>query len=110
MISNEKNNNQKKDKGKKDSGFMNKLCSVFFIFFIFWFIRKQVKGQGMQAFTFGQSRAKISDPVDAGRVTFKDVVGVREVKEELEEIVDFLRNPKKFIDIGAQIPKGVLLE
>ena len=50
------------------------------------------------------------DPKDAGqRITFKDVAGVREAKEELLEIVDFLKNPKKFLDIGAKIPKGVLL-
>lgn len=86
------------------------LVPVLFIVIFFWFINKQAKGQGMQAFSFGQSKAKITDPDDAGRVTFKDVAGVREAKAELEEIVDFLRNPKKFIDIGAEIPKGVLLE
>ena len=64
----------------------------------------------MQAFTFGQSKARITDPNDKNnRVTFKDVAGAREAKEELKEIVDFLRNPKKFLDIGARIPKGVLL-
>lgn len=86
------------------------LIPLIFIIIFFWFISKQAKGQGMQAFTFGQSKAKITDPDDTDKVTFKDVAGVKEAKEELEEIVDFLRNPKKFIDIGAQIPKGVLLE
>lgn len=86
------------------------LIPVLFIVLFFWFLTKQAKGQGMQAFSFGQSKAKITDPDDNNKVTFKDVAGVREAKEELEEIVDFLRNPKKFIDIGAQIPKGVLLE
>lgn len=86
------------------------LIPVLFIVLFFWFLTKQAKGQGMQAFSFGESKAKITDPDDSNKVTFKDVAGVREAKEELEEIVDFLRNPKKFIDIGAQIPKGVLLE
>ncbi len=73
-------------------------------------LTRQVKGQGMQAFTFGQSKARITDPNDKNsKVTFKDVAGSKEAKEELKEIVDFLKNPKKFLDIGARIPKGVLL-
>jgi cell division protease FtsH len=64
----------------------------------------------MQAFTFGQSKARIINPDDKKqRVTFKDVAGAKEAKEELTEIVDFLKNPKKFIEIGARIPKGILL-
>ncbi len=64
----------------------------------------------MQAFTFGQSKARMPDPSDTtNRVTFKDIAGAKEAKEELKEIVDFLKNPKKFLDIGARIPKGVLL-
>ncbi|MEZ4103192.1 MAG: AAA family ATPase [Candidatus Paceibacterota bacterium] len=86
------------------------LIPVLFIVIFFWFIMRQAKGQGMQAFSFGQSKAKITDPNDKNKVTFKDVAGVKEAKQELEEIVDFLKNPKKFIDIGADIPKGVLLE
>ncbi len=84
---------------------------VFIIVFIFiWYLSRQVKGAGMQAFTFGQSKARIIPPNDKKqRVTFKDVAGVKEAKQELSEIVDFLKNPKKFLDIGAQIPKGVLL-
>jgi len=86
------------------------LIPVFFIFFLFWLITRQMKGASMQAFSFGQSRARIIDPNDASqKVTFKDVAGVKEAKDELLEIVDFLRNPKKFIDIGARIPKGVLM-
>jgi cell division protease FtsH len=82
---------------------------VFLAFFI-WFLSRQVKGAGMQAFTFGQSKARIIDPNDKGqKITFKDVAGVKEAKEELLEIVDFLKNPKKFLDIGARIPKGILL-
>src|SRR5574343_726440 len=73
-------------------------------------ITRQAKGQGMQAFTFGQSKARITDPNDKNnKVTFKYVAKAKEAKEELKEIVDFLKNPKKFLDIGARIPKGVLL-
>ncbi len=78
--------------------------------FLLWYMLRQAKGAGMQAMNFGQSRARITDPNDPNnRVTFKDVAGNREAKEELREIVDFLKNPKKFLDIGARIPKGVLL-
>ena len=90
--------------------FLPLLIPVIFIILIFWYLSRQVKGASMQAFSFGQSRARIVFPDDGGeKVTFKDVAGVREAKEELLEIVDFLRNPKKFLDIGARIPKGVLL-
>ncbi|MBI3074629.1 MAG: ATP-dependent zinc metalloprotease FtsH, partial [Parcubacteria group bacterium] len=86
------------------------LIPVLFLIFFFWLLTRQVKGAGMQAFTFGQSKARVVYPDDKGeRVTFKDVAGVKEAKEELTEIVDFLKNPKKFLDIGARIPKGVLL-
>lgn len=83
---------------------------VLFIIFFIWFISRQVKGAGMQAFTFGQSKARLIHPGDKmTRITFKDVAGAKEAKEELSEIVDFLKNPKKFLDIGARIPKGILL-
>lgn len=86
------------------------LLSLLSIIFIIWLLSRQMKGASMQAFTFGQSRARIVDPNDQNqKVTFKDVAGVKEAKEELKEIVDFLKNPKKFLDIGARIPKGVLL-
>jgi cell division protease FtsH len=86
------------------------LFPLLLIGFLIWFMARQVKGAGMQAFTFGQSKARVVDPNDTrNRVTFKDVAGAKEAKEELTEIVDFLKNPKKFIDIGARIPKGVLL-
>jgi cell division protease FtsH len=102
---------------KNESGFgywlLNVLpfiLPVLVIAFFIWMLTRQVKGAGMQAFTFGQSKARITTPGDKNnRVTFKDVAGAKEAKEELKEIVDFLRNPKKFLDIGAQIPKGVLL-
>ena len=64
----------------------------------------------MQALTFGKSMARLVSPEDdAQKVTFADVAGAKEAKAELLEIVDFLKNPKKFLDIGARIPKGVLL-
>jgi len=86
------------------------LIPLFFIGILIWFLTRQVKGAGMQAFSFGQSRAKFVDPLDdSQRVTFDQVAGNKEAKEELMEIVDFLKNPKKFLQIGARIPKGVLL-
>jgi len=86
------------------------LIPVLLVVFLFWMLTRQAKGQGMQAFTFGQSKARITNPDDIkNKVTFKDVAGAKEAKEELKEIVDFLKNPKKFLDIGARIPKGVLL-
>jgi len=86
------------------------LLPLLFIGFIFWFLTRQVRGAGMQAFSFGQSKARVIDPADSSqRVTFADVAGAREAKEELLEIVDFLKSPKKFLDIGARIPKGIIL-
>jgi len=102
---------------KKETGLaywvMNLSPIIFPILFIgvfIWFITRQMKGAGIQALTFGQSKARMIDPNDKSqRVTFKDVAGAKEAKEELSEIVDFLKNPKKFLDIGARIPKGILL-
>ena len=101
-------------KGQSGIGFwlltiLQILGPIGIVIFFFWFMSRQAKGAGMQAFSFGQSKARITDPNDKNRVTFKDVAGAKEAKEELSEIVDFLRNPKKFLDIGARIPKGVLL-
>ena len=77
---------------------------------IIWFILRSMKGPGMQALNFGNSKARMIDPNDSSqKVTFKDVAGAKEAKQELEEIVDFLKHPKKFLDIGAQIPKGVMM-
>ncbi len=86
------------------------LAPVLFLILIVWFLTRQVKGAGMQAFSFGQSKARITMPDDMKqKVTFKDVAGAKEAKQELAEIVDFLKNPKKFLEIGAVIPKGILL-
>ncbi len=86
------------------------VAPLLLIAFFIWYLSRQVKGSGMQAFSFGQSKPRLIDPNDeTSRVTFKDVAGAKEAKEELLEIVDFLKNPKKFLDIGARIPKGILL-
>ena len=86
------------------------LAPLLLIAFFVWYLSRQVRGAGMQAFSFGQSKPRVTDPNDtATRVMFKDVAGAKEAKQELLEIVDFLKNPKKFLDIGARIPKGILL-
>ncbi|MCX6820033.1 MAG: ATP-dependent zinc metalloprotease FtsH [Candidatus Adlerbacteria bacterium] len=86
------------------------LAPLLLIAFFVWYLSRQVKGAGMQAFSFGQSKHRVIDPNDKSqKVTFKDVAGAKEAKIELLEIVDFLKNPKKFLDIGARIPKGILL-
>src|SRR3989339_105068 len=74
-----------------------------------YFMMRGVQGANSKAMMFGQSQAKESGNDPNKRVTFKDVAGVKEAKEELKEIVEFLKFPKKFLDLGAKIPKGVLL-
>lgn len=77
--------------------------------FLWYMLRQAQKGQ-TQALSFGKSQARMSQPLDKNqRITFKDVAGVEEAKEELKEIVEFLKYPRKFIEIGARIPRGVLL-
>ena len=83
---------------------------LLIIFLIFWFFTMNGSTQGGGKTTsFGKSKARMMTPVEKNKITFADVAGVDEEKEELEEIVEFLRNPKKFTDMGARIPKGVLL-
>ncbi len=87
---------------------------LLIIFFIFWFfLMGGIQGGGNsgsgKTMSFGKSRARMINPSDKNRVTFDDVAGVDEEKEELEEIVEFLKNPRKFTEMGARIPKGVLL-
>jgi cell division protease FtsH len=83
------------------------LLMAFFV----WFMIMQVRGNGgMKAMSFGQSKARVSLPGDGNkRITFASVAGNEEAKQELVEVVDFLKFPKKYLDIGAKIPKGILL-
>ena len=86
---------------------------LLIIFLIFWFFMMGGTAgggnPGSKTMTFGKSKARMMTPADKNKITFDDVAGVDEEKEELEEIVQFLKNPKKFTDMGARIPKGVLL-
>ena len=85
---------------------------LLIIFFIFWFLMMGGTSNGNaggKTMSFGKSKARMMTPADKNRITFEDVAGVDEEKEELEEIVEFLKNPKKYTDMGARIPKGVLL-
>ena len=85
---------------------------LLIIFFIFWFFMMGGANNGnpgSKTMSFGKSKARMMTPADKNKIIFEDVAGVDEEKEELEEIVQFLKNPKKFTDMGARIPKGVLL-
>ena len=85
---------------------------LLIIFIIFWFFMMGGANAGQpggKTMTFGKSKARMMTPADRNKISFEDVAGVDEEKEELEEIVEFLKNPKKFTDMGARIPKGVLL-
>ncbi len=83
---------------------------IIFFGIILWSLLRGVKGANMNALSFGNTKAKLINPNDnKKKITFKDVAGAKEAKEELEEVVDFLKSPKKFLEIGAKIPKGLLL-
>ncbi len=102
-----------KFKEKINSGTMkmllwNLLPILLIVFLLFFLFRSQMKNAGKGAMSFGKSKAKMLSQ-DGKKVTFKDVAGIQEAKEELFEIVDFLRDPKKFEMLGGNIPKGVLM-
>ena len=92
--------------------FVELLPTLLLIFFmvILWFVfMNQSQGGGGRVMNFGKSKAKVHKDDEKTRVTFKDVAGLNEEKEDLQEVVDFLKNPKKYIELGARIPKGILM-
>jgi cell division protease FtsH len=98
------------DTGFSAGSLIMTLLSFLLIGGLIWFLLSQIQRGNVQAMSFGQSRARVFWPgKDKNKITFKDVAGVKEAKEELKEVVEFLRSPKKFIDMGARIPRGVLL-
>ncbi len=84
------------------------LLPLLILLIFFWVMFRGAKGGANQVMNFGRSNLRMNAPL-GGKVTFKDVAGLKEAKQELEEIVDFLKSPKKFLDMGAKIPRGVLL-
>ena len=80
------------------------------LFAVIWFVfMNQSQGGGGKVMSFGKSKAKVHKDDEKTRVTFKEVAGLNEEKEDLQEVVDFLKNPKKYIELGARIPKGILM-
>ena len=91
------------------STILSTIVPILVIGALLWFMLRQAQRGQMQAMSFGQARPRMFSPDDKNRLMFKDVAGMKEAKEELEEVVDFLRQPAKYIAIGAKIPRGVLL-
>lgn len=94
-----------------DNFFLILLTNIgpFILILVFWFfMMRSMQGSGNQVFSFGKSKARLFLD-DRPRITFKDVAGIPEVKEELKEVIDFLREPKRFTAMGAKVPRGVLL-
>src|SRR3989344_3723218 len=103
---------------KNESGFSFYLVNFLpiilpflLVVFLFWFMFRQAQRGAMSALTFGKTKARLAGTESNGKkkLTFKDVAGLIEAKEEISEVVEFLRDPKKFQKLGARIPRGVLL-
>ncbi|MFR8072954.1 MAG: ATP-dependent metallopeptidase FtsH/Yme1/Tma family protein, partial [Anaerovoracaceae bacterium] len=103
--------NLKSDEPHQESIWISLLPTLIMIgiMVVFFILIMNQSGGGGKAMSFGKSRAKLQKDSDLKKITFKDVAGLKEEKEELEEIVDFLRHPAKYNSLGARIPKGILL-